>query len=177
VNKIIAVIGLCGSGKTEVVKFFEEKGYRKVYFGEVVLNELKKEGLEQNEQNERAMRERLRKEFGMGVMAERSLWKIEEYFKSGNVVIESLYSWAEYKIVKERFGDAFKLLTVYADKPVRYKRLAVRKTRPLTEQEAISRDYSEIENLDKGGPIAFTDYLVINNGTIEELRKELEELL
>lgn len=175
-NKIIAVIGLCGSGKTEAVKFFEERGFKKVYFGEVVLNELKKEGLEQNERNERVMRERLRKEFGMGVMAAKSLPKIEEYFSSGNVVIESLYSWDEFKIVKEKFGDAFKLLTVHTNKPLRYKRLAERKVRPLTEREAISRDYSEIENLDKGGPIAFTDYLVMNNGTIEEMRSELEHV-
>ena len=41
-NKIIAVIGMCGSGKSEAVKFFTENGYRKVYFGDVVINELKK---------------------------------------------------------------------------------------------------------------------------------------
>ena len=176
-NRIIAVIGMCGSGKSEAVKFFEKHGYKKVYFGEVVLDEMKRLGLEVNETNERMTRENLRKEFGMGAMAVKSLDKIEEFYKAGNVVIESLYSWNEYKIIKDKFGDTFKLLTVYTTKSLRYKRLAKRPIRPLTEEEARSRDCSEIEKLDKGGPIAFTDYLVVNDLTLEELNKQLEKYL
>jgi dephospho-CoA kinase len=177
VNKIIAVIGMCGSGKSEAVKFFERHGYKKVYFGGVVMEEMKRLGLEVNETNERSTREDLRKEFGMGAMAVKSLDKIEELYKSGNVVIESLYSWDEYKIVKDKFGVSFKLLTVYTKKSLRYERLAKRPVRPLSGEEARSRDYSEIEKLDKGGPIAFTDYLVLNDSTLEELNKQLEKYL
>ncbi len=172
-NKIIAVIGMCGSGKSEAVKFFEQHGFRKVYFGSVVMNEIKRLGLEVNEANERKTRESLRKEFGMGAMAVKSLPLIEEYYSTGNVVIESLYSWDEFKIVKEKYGENFKLLTIYTTKALRYNRLANRPSRALTEDEARSRDYSEIEKLDKGGPIAFTDYLVVNDGTLDELNQEL----
>lgn len=176
-NKIIAVIGMCGSGKSEAVKFFQQHGYNKVYFGRVVMEEMKRLGLEVNETNERMTRENLRKEFGMGAMAVKSLPKIEEYYNMGNVVIESLYSWDEYKIIKEKFGESFKLLTVYTTKELRYKRLSKRPLRPLTEGEARSRDYSEIEKLDKGGPIAFTDYLVINDGTLDDMNCELKKYL
>jgi dephospho-CoA kinase len=176
-SKIIAVIGMCGSGKSEAVKLFVEKGYQKVYFGEVVLQEVKQQGLELNEENERRVRENLRREFGMGVMALQSLDKIYGYLKTGNVVIESLYSWAEFKIVKDKFGESFKLLTVYTTKSLRYKRLAERKIRPLTQKEAISRDYSELENLDKGAPIAFTDYLITNDSTLEDLQKQLQKYI
>ncbi len=176
-KKIIAVIGMCGSGKSETVKFFEQHGYKKVYFGGVVMEEMKRLGLEVNESNERITRENLRKEFGMGAMAVKSLDKIEEFFKSGNVVIESLYSWDEFKIVKEKFGESFKLLTVYTTKTLRYERLAKRPFRPLTEAEAHSRDFSEIEKLAKGGPIAFTDYIVINDGTLDDMKLELNKYL
>ena len=176
-NKITAVIGMCGSGKSEAVKFFEQHGYKKVYFGGVVMDEMKRLGLEVNEANERMTRENLRKEFGMGAMAVKSLVKIEEFYKTGNVVIESLYSWDEYKIVKNKFGESFKLLTIYTTKSLRYERLAKRPVRQLTEEEARSRDYSEIEKLDKGGPIAFTDYLVMNDSTLEELNKQIEKFL
>ena len=175
-SKIIAVIGMCGSGKSEAVKFFVERGYKRVYFGGIVIDEVKRRNLDLNEENERKIREQFRKEFGMGVMALKSLEKIDEYFKTDNVVIESLYSWDEFKIVKGRFGESFKLLTVYTTKSLRYKRLAERKIRPLTEKEAISRDYSELEKLDKGAPIAFTDYLVINDSTIDDLYKQLENI-
>ncbi len=174
-NKIIAVVGMCGSGKSEAVKFFVENGYKRVYFGEVVMNEMKRLGLEVNEANERATRENLRKEFGMGAMAVKSLPVIEEFMKHSNVVIESLYSWEEFKILKDKFGDAFKLITIYTTKELRYERLLKRPFRPLTNEESKSRDISEIEKLDKGGPIAYTDYLIMNDGTLDEMNAELKK--
>ena len=176
-NKIIAVIGMCGSGKSEAVKYFTENGYSKVYFGDVVINELKMRGLEINESNERMVREELRNKFGMGVMAMKSIDAIRNYLKDGNVVIESLYSWEEFKFLKQEFGEDFKLLTVYTTKELRYKRLSEREFRPLTNQQAVSRDISEIENLDKGGPIAYSDYLVINDSGLTELKNNLKKYI
>jgi len=176
-NKIIAVIGMCGSGKSEAVKFFTEHGYKRVYFGEVVMNEVKRLGLEVNEKNERETRENLRKEFGMGAMAVKSLPVIEELITHNNVVVESLYSWEEFKILKEKFDDSFKLITIYTTKALRYERLLKRPFRPLNSEESKSRDISEIEKLDKGGPIAYSDYMVINDGTLDEMNKKLEQYL
>lgn len=173
-KKIIAVIGMCGSGKSEAVKYFVDKGFRKVYFGDVVITELKTRELEINEANERKVREELRKEFGMGVMAIKSIEKIKEYYKTDNVVIESMYSWEEFKIIKNVFSDNFKLLAIYTTKNLRYERLGKREFRPLTIEEATSRDLSEIENLDKGGPIAYADYTLINDSSLAELNKKLE---
>jgi dephospho-CoA kinase len=175
VNKIIAVVGMCGSGKSEAVKFFVESGYKRVYFGEVVMNEMKRLGLEVNEANERATRENLRKEFGMGAMAVKSLPIIEEFMKQSNVVIESLYSWEEFKILKDKFGEAFQLITIYTTKELRYERLLKRPFRPLTNEESKSRDISEIEKLDKGGPIAYTDYLILNDGSLNAMNEELKK--
>jgi dephospho-CoA kinase len=168
---------MCGSGKSEAVKFFIEHGYNKVYFGEVVMDEIRRLGLDVNEQNERKVREGLRKELGMGAMAVKSLPKIEKFYESGNVVIESLYSWEEYRIIRQKFGNVFKLLTIYTSKELRYSRLASRPFRPLTNEESESRDISEIEKLDKGGPIAFTDYLVMNDSTLGELYGNLKQYL
>ncbi|MFA5405597.1 MAG: AAA family ATPase [Ignavibacteria bacterium] len=175
-KKIIAVVGMCGSGKSEAVKYFVDKGFKKVYFGDVVINELKKRGLEINEVNERKVREELRKEFGMGVMAIKSIALIKEYFKTSNVVIESMYSWEEFKIIKDSFEDAFKVVAIYTSKKLRYERLGKREFRPLTVEEATSRDLSEIENLDKSGPIAYADFTLINDMSLEELNNKLEKL-
>lgn len=176
-NKVIAVIGMCGSGKSEAVKYFEANGYRKVYFGEVVINELKASGLEINEKNERFIREDLRKKYGMGVAAIKSIDKITGLLKDSNVVVESLYSWEEYKILNKEFGDAFKLLNIFTTKSLRYARLENRPFRPLTNEEACSRDYSEIEKLDKGGPIAFADFTIHNDSTLDDLNINLEKFL
>ena len=168
---------MCGCGKSEAVNYIVRKGYQKVYFGDVVLNEIKSRGLEINEMNERKVREELRDRYGMGAMALNSIDKIREYYLNGNVVIESLYSWQEYKIIKSEFGENFKLLAVYTTRNIRYDRLRQRKERPLTYDEAVSRDINEIEKLEKGGPIAFADYLVVNDSSLEDLYKQLEKII
>jgi len=47
----------------------------------------------------------------------------------------------------------------------------------LTNDESLSRDISEIEKLDKGGPIAFADFTVMNDGSLEELNQQLNKFL
>ena len=39
------------------------------------------------------------------------------------------------------------------------------------------RDRSEIENLEKGGPIAAADYYILNNGAIADMTKSLDKIL
>ena len=52
-NKIVAVVGMCGSGKTVAVNEFEKRGWTKIYFGEATFIKMKELGLEINEENER----------------------------------------------------------------------------------------------------------------------------
>ncbi len=93
------------------------------------------------------------------------------------MVLDSLYSWDELKILKEEFGEAITVICVIADRALRYERLAKRDVRPFTNEEAMHRDMSEIENLAKGGPIAYADYYILNNGNIEEFEIRLKEIL
>jgi len=61
-RKIIAVLGLPGSGKSEVINFLMKKyGWPKVYFGEPTFEELERLNLPITEKNERMARESLRK--------------------------------------------------------------------------------------------------------------------
>ncbi|MCD6477833.1 MAG: AAA family ATPase [Candidatus Aenigmarchaeota archaeon] len=174
---VVAVVGMPGSGKSEVVRVFEEQGFYRVYFGEPVFDRLKKEGLEVNEKNERLIREKMREEGGMGIMAKLSIPKIEEFLERGNVVVESMYSWGEYKILRKKYRDRFRVVAVYASPKTRYSRLSIRNVRPLSFTESENRDYSQIENLHTGGPIAMADFIIINEGTLGELKKSTEELI
>lgn len=176
--KIYAVVGMAGSGKSTIVEYLKKKyGWPGVYLGEITFDRLKQEGLEVNEKNERYMREKIRTEGGMGAYALFSLPKIEKALESSDtVVVESLYSWAEYKVLKERFGDDFKVIAAIASPAIRYARLASRPERPYTQDEARSRDWAEIENSDKGGPIAMADYPIINDGDINDLYRKINLL-
>lgn len=175
---IIVVVGLIGSGKTEAIECFRERGFTRFGYNDVVYEELDRLGLERIEKNERVVREKLRKDFGMAVAALRTIPKIEAATARGeNVVIESLYMWSEYKVTKEKFGDSFRVLAIYAPSHLRYERLSGRPVRPLTLEEAGSRDYAEIENLEKGGPIAMADWTIQNTGTKEDFLREVDRLI
>lgn len=176
-NKIIAVVGMCGAGKSVVCDFFKNNGYKCVYFGGVTMEKLKEEGLDVTPENEKMMRERLRREHGMGAYAKILLPRIETLSKDFDVVLDGLYSWDELKILKEKFNDDLTVICVVADKPLRYERLAKRDIRPFTNEEAKNRDISEIENLAKGGPIAYADYYILNNGSVEQVEVRLKEIL
>ncbi len=176
-HKIVALVGMCGSGKSVVCDMFVNKGWNRIYFGQVTMDELKNRGLEKNEQNERAVREELRREYGPAAFAKLLLPSIEKATEEGNTILDGLYSWSEYKCLKQHFGDDIAIVAVITDRAVRYERLTTREIRPLTNEEAQSRDYAEIENLEKGGPISIADKFVLNNGDVDSLSSQIEALI
>jgi len=92
--------------------------------------------------------------------------------KQSNVVVDGLYSWEEYTLLKSRYHDNLGLVAVWASPKTRYARLAKRKVRPLAAKEAASRDVAELENTNKGGPIAMADFTIINESSLKDLEKE-----
>ena len=176
-NKIVAIVGMCGSGKSVATEILENKlGYKKVYFGGVTMEKLNESHLKITPENEKMMREKLRREYGNGAFAKILLPRIKELSASNNVVLDGLYSWEEYTLLKEKLDNII-LVAIVVDKDIRYDRLSKRKIRPLTKEEAIKRDISEIENIAKAGPIAYADYYVINNDDIEKYEERLLEIV
>lgn len=176
-HKIAALVGMCGSGKSVVCEMFVEKGWNRIYFGQVTMDELKNRGLEKNEKNERMIREELRRDHGPAAFAKLLLPSIEKAAEEGNTILDGLYSWSEYKCLKQHFGDDITVVAVITDRALRYERLTTRVIRPLTNEEAESRDYAEIENLEKGGPISIADRFIFNNGDVNLLKSQIDELI
>ena len=175
--RIIALVGMCGAGKSEAARFLERKGYIGVHFGSLTMEEMKKKQLAINAQNEKKIREALRKEHGMAAFAMLCIPKIQALLKkTEKVYIDGLYSWEEYKVLQRIFKELI-LVQIYSPKKLRYTRLAGRSKRPLTQEEARNRDIAEIENSAKGGPLAFCDYLVVNDGGLEKLSRQMEEII
>jgi dephospho-CoA kinase len=175
--KVISVVGMTGSGKSEVAAIFRTIGFTSVRFGDITDEEVKKQGLPLTEANERPARERLRKEHGMAAYAVLSRPRIDAALKNNNVVVDGLYSWEEYVYLKDVYGEKFIVVAAYASPQTRYKRLGMRKVRPLTPEQAASRDRAEIENLNKGGPICMADYTVMNETTMEKLVQQIEHII
>jgi dephospho-CoA kinase len=175
--QVVSIVGMAGSGKSEAARVFEKNGFKKIRFGDITDEEIKKRGLQLNEENERLVRQQLRQEHGMAAYAKLNLPRIDAALKSSKVVVDGLYSWEEYTLLKSRYGDNFRVVAVWASPRTRYGRLAKRRVRPLTAEEAAGRDVAELEKTNKGGPIAMADFTIINESSLINLEKETRKVL
>lgn len=176
-NQVIALVGMCGSGKSVCCEEFRAAGWEYVYFGGVTMNQLRLRGLEINEQNERMVREELRATYGPAAFAILLKEEIEEKLQRANVCLDGLYSWSELKILRRDFGDRLTVVAIVTERKKRYERISRRPNRPLTPEQAQSRDVAEIENMEKGGPIAMADLFLFNDGDLEEFRAQTRSLI
>jgi dephospho-CoA kinase len=159
--KVVAIVGMTGSGKSEVAAIFRERGFAIVRFGDITDEEVRRRGFPLTEASERPVREDLRRKYGMSVYARLSLPKIEAALKKSSVVVDGLYSW----------------VAAWASPRTRYARLAAREVRPLTALEAAARDRAEIENLNKGGPIALADFTILNETSLKDMNSQVERVI
>ena len=174
---VVSIVGMTGAGKTEVAKVFEENGFTRIRFGDVTDDEIGERGLELNEKNERYIRELLRKQHGMAAYAKLNQPRINSALTHSDVVIDGLYSWEEYTFLKAYYGEGFYVVAVWASPRTRYERLTVRLDRRLELEEAMSRDRAEIENINKGGPIAMADFTIINESSVKNLKTEVKRII
>lgn len=186
VGKLVAIVGMCGSGKSVLADALVAEGYGYLRFGQIVLDEVKKRGLPPTEALEREIREALREEHGMAAMAILNIPKFDELLEKSNVVGDGLYSWDEYKVLKEKYGENFFVVAVFAPPQMRYERLEKRfsdasdvnlRNRGFSREAAAARDVAEIENIAKGGPIAMADYTILNTGTAEEYQERIKKFI
>ena len=98
---------------------------------------------------------------------------IQDYLEKQNI---KLYT-HQYKTLKKEFPKCLTFLAVVVDKKIRYERVANRPGRSFDAAAIRERDRSEIENLEKGGPIVAADYYALNNGTAEEMTSRVDEIL
>ena len=179
--KIIAVVGMSGSGKSVAVDYLTAQGFPKVYFGGMIYKEMAKRGIPRTEdgESEKKFREMIRETEGKDWVVRQVIDEVYDLIKAGQkrIVLDGVYSWTEYKTLKHEFPGMLTFLAVVVPRELRYKRVAVRPERPFNSEEIRERDRSEIENLEKGGPIAAADYYVLNDGTVEQMEKKIKEIL
>ena len=179
--KILAIVGMSGSGKSVVVDYLTDKGYPKVYFGGMIYKEMEKRGIERTEdgESEKKFREEIREKEGKDWVVNQVIAETKDLIKAGQkrIILDGVYSWTEYNILKREFPRNLTFIAIVVDKKLRYERVSKRKDRSFDAKAIRERDRSEIENLEKGGPIAAADYYVLNNGTIDEMCNNINNIL
>lgn len=176
--RALALVGMPGAGKTLCAKHLESRGFFQFRFGGIVTDEVERRGWAITPENERIVREAFRQNEGMDAIARRALPHLKAAMEKANsIIIDGLYSFSEYKTLRPELGEDMVVIAIVCARDRRYSRLMNRPVRPLTREQAVARDYQEIETLEKGGPIAIADYTLLNDGTPEELLHQLDSLL
>lgn len=171
-----------GSGKGTCTDYLHSTyGWPLVHFGSMVYEEVQRRGLD-NVRDEAFVREDMRAQEGKAVLAKHAARKADTYSADGaqTIIFDGLYSWTELQFLRETYGHNLLVIAVATPRRTRYQRILARNDshrKYTSEQQVMNRDISEIENLEKGGPIAFADYTIVNDGELSEMTAKLSSIL
>jgi len=184
--KIIGITGTLASGKTSVKDFFLSR-FPSSYFvslSEIIKEELLKEGKELKRENFIEKGNELRKRYGSQILAEAATLTLPKDANNQLIIVDGVRNPGEVEYLRRKFGKNFVLIAVDAPKELRFKRLLERK------KEGDPKNFEEFEEIDEidngknqpeygqkvGECLKLADYLIINDGSLDELNKKLEEI-
>ncbi len=178
-KKIVAFVGLAGTGKTTAVDYLTKKGYPKVYGGGIFYEEMKKAGIQPTQENENEFRFKIHSEKGNDYISSKFISQIHDLLDAGqhHIVTDSNYSWNEYKAIKHEFPGELYVIALLTPRHIRHHRLLTRIEHPLAESESNERDWREIEDLQAGGTIAIADHYIMNDGSLDNLYNQIDQIL
>ena len=178
--KVIGAVGQNGSGKDEVLKYLRTKyGVPFLSTGDVVREIAANEGVEPTRENLGKISDRYFREFGKGyfvkLLADKiraTGWKIAG--------ISGIRSLDDVSILKNIFGKDFILIDVYITDPhVRYRRMTSRgeDRDPHSFEQLLHQDRAEEKLFSLKEAESLADYSISNDGTLEDLHREIDRLV
>ncbi len=174
-NKIvIGFVGLAGAGKSSALESIEYLG-KIITMGDVIRKEVELRKLPHSSENLGMIAKDLRKMHGNDIIAKRCVELIRTS-PSDVIFIDGLRSMSEVKIFRQIWK--FPIISIIADKSIRYKRLLERgRDDDSLKIEVIQeRDEREIK-FGLKEVIENSNYKIKNDSTIEVLQKKTVEIV
>jgi len=169
---IIAVTGMPGSGKSLVAREIADwLGFNVYKMGDVVRREVVRRGLPLTVENVERVATELREMYGRGAVARLLLDTILEDPGPG-VVVDGMRSMEEARILEE--AGRVVIVAVHASRRTRLSRLLAARRREddvSSEEDLRLRDRKNLE-FGIGEVIALADYMIVNEGSVEEAREQ-----
>jgi dephospho-CoA kinase len=177
VPEVIGIVGLQGSGKTEVAKTFARFNVSYVRMGDVVWEELKRRGEEITEESVARLASEFRRVDGPSAIAKRCVPLILERGKGKRaVIVDGIRGIAEVEEFRKAFGEKFHLLGVTAREEIRYSRVS---SRGRADDAAAFEQFKQKDRRELGWglgeALARADITITNEGTLEEVQQKAIE--
>ncbi|MCD6215844.1 MAG: flagellar hook-basal body complex protein FliE [Candidatus Aenigmarchaeota archaeon] len=176
---IFAITGMPGAGKKLVRKVIEKHGIPVVVMRHAVEKEMQKKNISLTNENLRKFATELREKKGKDIVARLCIPLVDNILKkSSSVILDGIRSPDEISFFKKKYNGKFVLIAVHASPDIRFERLKKRglKWDMKKREEFDWRDSKEL-SWGLGKAIAMADYTVLNEGTKEELEKNIENIL
>jgi dCMP deaminase len=176
---IIGLTGTNGAGKTEVADYLRSHGFEYHSLSDEIRAEIRNRGQEITREVLISVGNELRSRHGPGVLAERVLRRLD---RNHNYVVDSIRNPSEVEVLRSR-GD-FRLLCVDADVRLRFSRTRERgrERAAQTLEQFVAEEVKELDSRDPANQqlVAtrrLADFTIQNDGSIQELRAQLDRLL
>ncbi|MFC1656492.1 AAA family ATPase [Patescibacteria group bacterium] len=177
---IIGLTGTLSSGKDQVSEYLMTKGFKHYSLSDILREIAEERGIEKTRDNLRELANDVAHEKGAESLAKEALARIGDV-REGNFIISAIRKPEEVKLLKQR--PDFIFIAVDADPTLRWERSQKRAREGENKQtfdEFMAKEKAEtsgnnVQRLDVC--ISMADYKVMNNGTIEDLNKKVDEIL
>ena len=172
--KILVTTGMPGAGKEEFLKICEARDAKVVRMGDIVREKAREFGLDSSDNSVGTLANEERKRFGMDIWAKRTIPLVGGEL----VVIDGTRGPDEVKAFRHAFGEDLKVVAIYSSPKTRFERTKARCRGdcPVTMSDFELREKRELA-WGLGEVIATADHTIVNEGTLGDLKKEVDQLL
>ena len=176
---VIGAIGYIGAGKDTVLDVIaNEFNFRKISIGDIARGIAQKRGWSRSRENLHQISVEFFEKFGKDYFIRKIIEAIEENGMK-RVVVSGIRTFTDIKTLKEYFGNQFILLFVDASQETRFRRLAARNEDRDSKrfEDFLKQEKEEDLNFGISEAILHADYVIKNEGDIDELRKNVVGLM
>ena len=176
-KRIWGVMGKMGAGKDVVTDYLQELGWQEIGMGDIVREIACERGIEPARENLDKIQNEYTDKYGRGFLSKTVIERIEksDYI---NIAVNGIRRPEDAEELEKAYDDIF-LLGVDADPKVRFDRMKSRGRigDPKTYEEFLEMDANQEKIFRIDETFSKADYILHNNGTMEELKKKVDELL
>lgn len=172
VSIAIGITGLIGSGKDTVANYIGKKyGFFVLSMGDITRDIVRELGLPMNRESQQYVGVNYKQEINDRMM------KILKSHKRS--VIIGIRKYIDYENPKRLLGKRFYLIFVKAGQKTRFERLKKRSSErdAKTFGEFLKQDRKEKEIFEFDRIFPKVDFVIENNGTVEELERKIDRLM
>ena len=171
---IILLAGMPGAGKEEFLKVAREKNFDIVRMGDIVRKIALEQDVPRNDIGVGQFAHDERERFHYGIWAERTLSEISKV----RTVIDGVRSYEEVEIFKAELQKDMQIVAIHASPDIRFERLKKRGREDSPENWKQFRERDERELYwGLGKIIAVADKIIVNERTLTEFHKKVDEFL